>query len=121
MSAADQRHSLRVCQVLLARGCTDSDLLAAALRNSERVPVISGRHGLKKGQCGGWKPLCHLLTFFSRERVNETELLSNLPETINNGMQSYPRNNQRANSHLKSIVTIQAFPILDSSLPTALR
>jgi len=31
MSAADQRHSLRVCQGLLARGCTDSDLLAAAL------------------------------------------------------------------------------------------
>jgi hypothetical protein len=31
MSAADQRHSLRVCQGLLARGCVDKDLLAAAL------------------------------------------------------------------------------------------
>jgi hypothetical protein len=31
MSAADQRHSLRVCQGLLARGCVDGDLLAAAL------------------------------------------------------------------------------------------
>ncbi len=31
MSAADQRHSLRVCQALLARGCADGDLLAAAL------------------------------------------------------------------------------------------
>lgn len=31
MSAADQRHSLRVCQALLARGCVDNDLLAAAL------------------------------------------------------------------------------------------
>src|SRR5712692_6041239 len=31
MSAADQRHSLRVCQGLLARGCTDIDMLAAAL------------------------------------------------------------------------------------------
>ncbi len=31
MSAADQRHSLRVCQSLLARGCKDGDLLAAAL------------------------------------------------------------------------------------------
>ena len=31
MSAADQRHSLRVCQALLARGCVDRDLLAAAL------------------------------------------------------------------------------------------
>lgn len=31
MSAADQRHSLKVCQGLLARGCTDSDMLAAAL------------------------------------------------------------------------------------------
>src|SRR5260221_11001547 len=31
MSAADQRHSLRVCQGLLARGCADRDLLAAAL------------------------------------------------------------------------------------------
>src|SRR5215472_12023351 len=31
MSTADQRHSLRVCQGLLARGCTDGDLLAAAL------------------------------------------------------------------------------------------
>ncbi len=31
MSPADQRHSLRVCQGLLARGCADKDLLAAAL------------------------------------------------------------------------------------------
>ena len=31
MSDADQRHSLRVCQGLLERGCTDRDLLAAAL------------------------------------------------------------------------------------------
>jgi hypothetical protein len=31
MSPADQRHSLRVFQGLLARGCTDNDLLAAAL------------------------------------------------------------------------------------------
>lgn len=31
MSAADQRHSLRVCQGLLACGCMDEDLLAAAL------------------------------------------------------------------------------------------
>src|SRR5713226_9594846 len=31
MSAADQRHSLRVCQGLQARGCTDKDMLAAAL------------------------------------------------------------------------------------------
>lgn len=31
MSAADQQHSLRVCQGLLARGCEDKDLLAAAL------------------------------------------------------------------------------------------
>jgi hypothetical protein len=31
MSPADQRHSLRVFQGLLARGCVDNDLLAAAL------------------------------------------------------------------------------------------
>ncbi|MBE3561074.1 MAG: hypothetical protein IMW89_17910 [Ktedonobacteraceae bacterium] len=31
MSAADQQHSLRVCRSLLARGCTDADMLAAAL------------------------------------------------------------------------------------------
>jgi hypothetical protein len=31
MSDADQRHSLRVCQGLLDRGCVDRDLLAAAL------------------------------------------------------------------------------------------
>jgi hypothetical protein len=31
MSAADQRHSLRVCQGLLARGCIDKDMLAASL------------------------------------------------------------------------------------------
>ena len=31
MSVADQRHSLRVCGGLQARGCTDNDLLAAAL------------------------------------------------------------------------------------------
>lgn len=31
MSRADQQHSLRVCRGLLARGCTDEDMLAAAL------------------------------------------------------------------------------------------
>jgi hypothetical protein len=31
MSPADQQHSLRVCRGLLARGCTDADMLAAAL------------------------------------------------------------------------------------------
>src|SRR6266566_8269673 len=31
MSAADQRHSLRVCRGLQARGCMDKDMLAAAL------------------------------------------------------------------------------------------
>ena len=31
MSIADQRHSLRVCQGLQARGCTEGDMLAAAL------------------------------------------------------------------------------------------
>src|SRR5437660_5792779 len=31
MSPADQRHSLRVCRKLLARGCKDKDMLAAAL------------------------------------------------------------------------------------------
>lgn len=31
MSPADQRHSLRVCQGLQARGCQDEDMLAAAL------------------------------------------------------------------------------------------
>jgi hypothetical protein len=31
MSPADQQHSLRVCRGLLARGCQDEDMLAAAL------------------------------------------------------------------------------------------
>ena len=31
MSAADQRHCLRVCRGLQARGCLDQDILAAAL------------------------------------------------------------------------------------------
>lgn len=31
MSRADQQHSLRVCRGLLARGCNDEDMLAAAL------------------------------------------------------------------------------------------
>jgi hypothetical protein len=31
MSPADQQHSLRVCRGLLARGCQDKDMLAAAL------------------------------------------------------------------------------------------
>jgi hypothetical protein len=31
MSHADQQHSLRVCRALLARGCTEADMLAAAL------------------------------------------------------------------------------------------
>jgi len=43
MSAADQQHSLRVCQGLLAQGCTDKDMLAAALlhdvgKAQDRVP-----------------------------------------------------------------------------------
>src|SRR6266436_3152804 len=43
MSAADQRHSLRVCQGLQARGCTDKNMLAAALlhdvgKAEDRVP-----------------------------------------------------------------------------------
>src|SRR5438270_4255234 len=46
MSDADQRHSLRVCQGLLARGCIDRDLLAAALlhdvgKAQGRVPFWS--------------------------------------------------------------------------------
>lgn len=31
MSPADQRHSLRVCRGLLAHGCSEADMLAAAL------------------------------------------------------------------------------------------
>ncbi|HEV2580582.1 MAG TPA: hypothetical protein VGT44_06980, partial [Ktedonobacteraceae bacterium] len=31
MSPADQRHALRVCQGLQARGCAEPDMLAAAL------------------------------------------------------------------------------------------
>src|SRR6266571_1808769 len=43
MSVADQQHSLRVCRGLLARGCTEKDLLAAALlhdvgKGQRRVP-----------------------------------------------------------------------------------
>jgi hypothetical protein len=43
MSPADQQHSLRVCRSLQERGCTESDLLAAALlhdvgKAQERVP-----------------------------------------------------------------------------------
>src|SRR5579859_906358 len=43
MSSADQQHSLRVCRGLQARGCTDKDMLAAALlhdvgKSQGRVP-----------------------------------------------------------------------------------
>ena len=43
MSPADQQHSLRVCRGLQARGCTDKDMLAAALlhdigKSQGRVP-----------------------------------------------------------------------------------
>jgi hypothetical protein len=43
MSHADQQHSLRVCQGLQERGCTEADLLAAALlhdvgKSEGRVP-----------------------------------------------------------------------------------
>lgn len=43
MSVADQQHSLRVCRGLQARGCTEADMLAAALlhdvgKGGGRVP-----------------------------------------------------------------------------------
>src|SRR2546428_12955922 len=46
MSNADQRHSLRVCRGLQAHGCTDRDMLAAALlhdvgKAQGRVPFWS--------------------------------------------------------------------------------
>ena len=41
MSTADRQHSLRVCRGLLARGCADADMLAAALLND--VGKASGR------------------------------------------------------------------------------
>lgn len=41
MSDADQRHALRVCQGLQARGCSDEDMLAAALLHD--VGKASGR------------------------------------------------------------------------------
>ena len=46
MSPADQRHSLRVCRGLQAHGCTDRDMLAAALlhdvgKAQGRVPFWS--------------------------------------------------------------------------------
>ncbi len=67
MSAADQRHSLRVCQGLLARGCVDKDLLAAALlhdvgKAQGRVPFWIG--GVPSAMPGGMQKLgrsCPLL------------------------------------------------------------
>lgn len=55
MSFADQRHSLRVCQGLQARGCVDQDMLTAALlhdvgKAAGRVPfwtrpvIVIGKH-----------------------------------------------------------------------------
>src|SRR5262249_17388537 len=55
MSNADQQHSLRVCRGLQARGCTERDLLAAALlhdvgKAEGRVPfwtrpvIVLGKH-----------------------------------------------------------------------------
>ena len=55
MSRADQQHSLRVCRGLLAHGCSDDDMLAAALlhdvgKAEGRVPfwtrpaIVIGRH-----------------------------------------------------------------------------
>jgi hypothetical protein len=55
MSNADQQHSLRVCRGLQARGCTEQDLLAAALlhdvgKAEGRVPfwtrpvIVLGKH-----------------------------------------------------------------------------
>ncbi len=41
MSDADQQHALRVCQGLQARGCSDEDMLAAALLHD--VGKASGR------------------------------------------------------------------------------
>jgi hypothetical protein len=77
MSAADQRHSLRVCRGLQARGCTEADMLAAALlhdvgKAQGRVPfwtrpaIVIGKNiapGLLSrltmypvdGRCTGWR------------------------------------------------------------------
>src|SRR5258706_150975 len=63
MSAADQRHSLRVCQGLQARGCTDKDMLAAALlhdvgKAGGRVPFLT-RPVIGLGQSWPERQACH--------------------------------------------------------------
>lgn len=67
MSPADQRHSLRVCRGLQARGCTDSDLLAAALlhdvgKAQGRVPFWT-RPAIVLGKLCAPRLLSHLATY----------------------------------------------------------
>ncbi len=59
MSAADQRHSLRVCQGLQARGCTDKDMLVLrtfynyGMATCVGLCMVACRDWGRDG-CGGW-------------------------------------------------------------------
>src|SRR5712691_6548011 len=67
MSDADQRHSLRVCQGLLERGCVDTDMLAAALlhdvgKAQGRVPFWT-RPAIVLGKKLAPRLLAHLVVY----------------------------------------------------------
>lgn len=72
MSPADQRHSLRVCQGLQARGCEEIDMLAAALlhdvgKAQGRVPFWT-RPAIVLGKALAPRLLMHLTVYPGKDR-----------------------------------------------------
>lgn len=95
MSLADQRHSLRVCRGLQARGCEDKDMLAAALlhdvgKAQGRVPFWT-RPAIVLGKKLAPKLLARLVILPLQASSapaalqKELECLAKLPEAISPG------------------------------------
>ena len=98
MSDADQRHSLRVCQGLLERGCIDRDLLAAALLHD--VGKAQGR-----------------VPFWTRPAIVLGKLLA--PRLLRN-LTVYPYESKKIPAWQRSLAMPGGMPRLEQLLPQRL-